>query len=698
MKKCIIAEKPSLAMTIKNSIYESFTNKDGYFESNNYIITFGFGHLFELWSIEDYLKKDKPTWNLEELPYIPEEFKFKLKSNDGIEKQFNIIKELVNRNDVTEIVHCGDSDREGQLIVNLILNSALKNSKSIYRLWLPEQTEDTIRENMKNMPKNSEYENLYNEGFLRTVVDNLLGVQYTRYISILAKKKLPVGRVLIPIVKAVYDRDMEINNFKSQDFYSVKGTSDDKAITFTAFKTDKNLPINTQKELATNYIKHLYKQAEVISLEEKEITKRPKKLFSLDTLQNKLSKEHKIKPTDTLKALQNLYQNGYVTYPRTNTEYLSANEKEKINKILNLLKAEHNVAINDSTSIFDSSKVESHSAITITTKSPDVDSLTKNEKLVYEIIKNRFISNFLVDKTIITETTMILEIGKDIKVEIKGKAVKEQGYLKYENDVKDTILPNLKLNQKISINYTLELSKTKPKAHLNTEELNKYLKNPFKSEFENADDEYKYILEGVEIGTVATRGIIIDNAIEYGYIEFKKDSYYITDIGIKLIELLDTLHIDLYKNRTVELSKMLKKVFRKEQSIEDGVQLVKEILEHDIKKDVKVDAIKTEKEIIGKCPRCEKNIYESEKSFYCEGYKDNPKCEFVLWKENKFFTEKGKKVTKAVASKFLKDKVVIIKGLKKKDGKGEYNAKIEMVDTVFNNQLYVNFKILEFVK
>lgn len=693
-KTVILAEKPSVAVTIKNalSVYGNFKKEDGYFENDKYIVTFAFGHLFELWTIEDYLKKDKPYWSLDDLPFIPNEFKFKLKNDDGVKKQFNTIKKLVNRNDVDSIVNSCDSDREGEVIGGLAISHALESNKAIYRLWLPEQTEETIRENVKKMPLSSQYKNLYNEGFLRTIVDNLLGIQYSRYISLLAKRKLPVGRVLIPIVKAIYDRDMEIQNFKPQDFYSVKGVNEDKSLTISIFKTDKDLTIDKQKEQANNVIKNLFNEAEVISIEENEVTKKPKKLFSLDRLQNKMSKDYKLKPTDTLKALQKLYESGYTTYPRTNTEYLSENEKDKINSILEVLKSEHNVEMKDSKSIFDNSKIESHSAITITKKLPNINELNKNEQLVYEVIKNRFISNFLAEKTIITETKVILAVSDDLKVELKGKSIKQQGYLKYENDIKDTVLPCLSLGQKIKMNYSLESNKTKPKAHMTTEDLNNFLKNPFKSEFQNENDEYKDILEGIEIGTVATRGDIIENAINNKYIELVKDSYHITNIGVKLIQLLDILKIDLYKNRTIELSKTLKKVYKNEQSIEDGVKIVKEMLEKDIKKNIKVEAIQEEKEVIGKCIRCGKNIYEGTKNFYCEGYKDG--CKFTIWKEDKFFVDRGKKITKSMAVKLLKDKVISVKGLKKKDGQGEYNAKVQMVDS----PPYVNFKVLEFIK
>ena len=373
MKNLIIAEKPSLAMTIKNSIRENFEKFDGYFESENYIVSFVFGHIFEPWSIEDYLNKPEGTpWNLEDIPFIPDEFKWKLKKDspenikknkiDGYKKQYTVLENLINRADVDVIFNGGDSDREGCVIVNNTINEALKDtSKTIKRLWLPEQTEDTIRQALKNAKPNSYYDNLYNEGKLRTIQDYLIGIQLSRYVSLLAKKKLPVGRVLGVVVKAIYDRDLEIKNFVSQQFYNIKGISEDKSITYTVLKTDKNLSLSAQKSEAENIIKMLYDEAEVIDVKEKEAVKNPKKLFSLDTLQNKMSKEHKLSPTTTLNILQSLYQNGFTTYPRTNTEYLSKNEKSRIEKILELLKDNHRVEINDKKSIFDDSKVESHS-------------------------------------------------------------------------------------------------------------------------------------------------------------------------------------------------------------------------------------------------------------------------------------------------------------------------------------------------
>ena len=266
MKSLIIAEKPSLAMTIKSSIRENFEKFDGYFESENYIVSFVFGHMFEPWSIEDYLNKPEGTpWNLEDIPFIPDEFKWKLKKDsqenikknkfDGYKKQYTVLEKLINRPDVDVIFNGGDSDREGQVIISNLLNEALTDkSKIIKRLWLPEQTEDSIRQALKNAPLDEEYSNLYKEGQLRTIQDYLIGIQLSRYVSLLAKKKLPVGRVLGVVVKAIYDRDLEIKNFISQQFYNIKGISEDKSITYTVLKTDKNLPLSAQKSEAENIL------------------------------------------------------------------------------------------------------------------------------------------------------------------------------------------------------------------------------------------------------------------------------------------------------------------------------------------------------------------------------------------------------------------------------------------------------------
>ena len=221
MKKLIIAEKPSLAMNIVQSLGNGFTKNDGFFENNKYIVSFAFGHLFTLYDIKDY-DSSKAPWNIENLPFFPEdnEFKFKLKDDVGVRKQYRILENLALRNDVEEIIHCGDSDIEGEVIGCLIINNIFKDNnfqKPVKRLWLVEQTHETIRREIVNMKNDSEYENYLNQGLARHYTDWLLGINLTRFVSVKAGTLLPVGRVLTPVVRIIYDRDKEIENFIPED-------------------------------------------------------------------------------------------------------------------------------------------------------------------------------------------------------------------------------------------------------------------------------------------------------------------------------------------------------------------------------------------------------------------------------------------------------------------------------------------------
>ena len=690
MKKVIIAEKPSLAMTIVQAIGGNFKKNDGYFENDKYVVTFGFGHLFQLYSIDDYFDREKTKWNLEELPFIPSRYKFKLIDDIGVKKQFETIKKLIDRNDISEIINCGDADREGEVIGRLIIENALEGQiKPIKRLWLPEQTHETIRYALKNLDDSSKYDLLYDEGLVRTCVDWIYGINLTRLLTCKAFKTLPVGRVLIPIVEVIYNRDMEIKNFIPKKYYQgeVDFEKDNNTIKFSI----DELKFDTKEECIKAIAPLKEEKVIVKDIQIKEIKKQPKKLFSLDKLQNKLSKELKLSANDSLKIIQGLYEKGYVTYPRTNTEYLADAEKDKVQKIIDIIDKDNILEMKNKKSIFDTSKVESHSAITPTTKVPK--DLTGKELDVYNIIKNRFISNFLKEDTILEETTIIFSLGEyDFK--LKGSVVKSLGYLNFENDLKEKTLPRFAVGEQIQCNISVSEKTTQASKHITLEELNNYLKNPFKKAKMTEDEEYNMMLSGCEIGTVATRASIIEKAIKLGYIKENKGTFYIDDLGISLIETLDKLNIDLYKEKTVELQKMLKKVYKNEISKEKALEIFSVNLSSMINnsKQIEVKKIETpkaEKEVIGKCPKCGKNVYESDKTFYCEGFKDEPKWSFTLWKNNKFFNDKGKKITKTIAKSLLTKGKVNVKGFKKKDGKGTYDATVIMSI----NGDYVNFKL-----
>ena len=330
----IIAEKPSLARNIVAGIGE-MKKKNGYFENSEYIVTWAFGHLFSLCDIEDYspLPSESRKWTLDNLPCFPDKFRFRLKKDDkgkeddGVKKQFETIKALLNRKDVDKIVNAGDSDREGEIIVRLCVNNALSENKPFYRLWLPDQTPQTVSKALSEMKEEKEYENLANEGFSRTYIDWLYGVNLTRYASIKTGTLLRVGRVIIPIVKAIYDRDLEIENFKPEIYYALvsKAKTNGEVIELTS-KYKFSAAEKAKAERCCERMNVL--EAVVTDKKSKKEILFPGKLYSLTKLQNFLGKKYKMPMEKSLSIVQKLYENGYVSYPRTNSEYLATNEKD----------------------------------------------------------------------------------------------------------------------------------------------------------------------------------------------------------------------------------------------------------------------------------------------------------------------------------------------------------------------------------
>lgn len=634
----IIAEKPSLARNIVAGIGE-MKKKNGYFENSEYIVTWAFGHLFSLCDIEDYspLTSESKKWTLDNLPCFPDKFRFRLKKDDkgkeddGVKKQFEIIKALLNRKDVDKIVNAGDSDREGEIIVRLCVNNALSENKPFYRLWLPDQTPQTVSKALSEMKEEKEYENLANEGFSRTYIDWLYGVNLTRYASIKTGTLLRVGRVIIPIVKAIYDRDLEIENFKPEIYYALvsKAKTNGEVIELTS-KYKFSAAEKAKAERCCERMNVL--EAVVTDKKSKKEILFPGKLYSLTKLQNFLGKKYKMPMEKSLSIVQKLYENGYVSYPRTNSEYLATNEKDKVKQIISgVKKLGYPVVFKDKKTIFDDSKIESHSALTPTYKIPDKGSLNDDEFTVYSAILRRFVAIFCEEECYIEKSELTISLGGKEDYSIKGSMILTEGWTKYDGgDKKDKMLPKLEKGDKVNVDFHPEEKQTQPPKHYTIETLNNYLKNPFKDDKtsdENDDEDYKAIFKGLELGTEATRTGIIENAKKSGYISLKKDVYFIENGGKYLIEQLSDMNISMDKYKTSRLGQALKKVYHGEMTIDESVKMA----ENEIRQVFETDKNAGSGfygDVIGKCPKCGKNVARGRYSYACEDFPD--KCDFKI--------------------------------------------------------------------
>lgn len=655
----IIAEKPSLARNIIAGIGEKMTKMNGYYEGSDYLVTWAFGHLFSLCDVEDYDENppEKKRWTMDNLPCFPEQFRFKIKKDDskqtdtGALRQFEQIRSLCNRPDVDTIVNAGDADREGEIIVRLCVENAHAENKKFLRLWLPDQTPETVSSALADMKDEREYQNLADEGFARTYIDWLYGVNLTRYATLKTGKLLRVGRVIIPIVKAIYDRDMAIRNFVPELYYGIvsqekTGGESVELVSKKKFGKDER---DKAQALCDQYNAS---KAIVTDKKRKKDTLSPGKLYSLSKLQNMLGKKYKMPMTESLEIIQGLYENGYVTYPRTNSEYLATAEKDKMRKILeNVGKLGYPVKFKDKKTIFDDSKIESHSALTPTYKIPAKGVLTEKENQVYSAIMRRFVAVFCAEECIAEKTEIKIDVGGFEEFVLKGTVILEPGWTKYDEYSKaDKILPNLHVGDEVNIDFKPKEKETTPPKHYTIETLNNYLKNPFREEqntsvqasdtsaeaaadSENDEEDYRAIFEGLELGTEATRTGIIDNAKNSGYIELKKDIYHILPDGEYLIKALVRMKISMDKYKTSEMGRALKKVYHGKMSVEESVSLAEREISEVFHRPS--EPPETDKDtgffgdIVGKCPLCGKDVIRYKNGYSCSGYKEG--CEFSVY-------------------------------------------------------------------
>ena len=704
--KVILAEKPSVAKTIA-SFLGAKTRRDGYFEGNGYIVTYAFGHLVSLYDMKDYDKeKYSGSWKMANFPFIPAD-KFKFKVDDSKQKQFNIIKELLNREDVEYVINATDNDREGELIAFLIFLLA-KNKKPVKRILVNEWTPQDITRGLENLKDEEDMRNLQAAGYTRLITDWLIGINFTSVATLKYGngKLLNIGRVILPTVKLVYDRDMEIKNFVPKTYFEIEGNFKCTNGTYKGkLIKGKETKFDTEEE-AMAVIDSINSKEGVIS--SKKVTKSKEyapKLFSLTSLQGYITSKYSHFTSDkVLSVCQSLYEGkgkgGYITYPRTDSVYLEESLTDKASQTLNRLKSglpyEDKIKFAKTKRVFDSSKVDSHSAIIPTYIVPN--SLTPDEQIVYQAIKDRFIANFMPPAEY--ENTEIKTDVDDSVFLTKGKVLKVKGYLEvYNKEQKNDLLPSMEKGENVEVLEILPLKKqTTPPKSYTEDTLLKAMKNCGK----NVDDE-DLVLAGYSIGTSATRGDVLKKIAQVGYVNKKGKSYYITDLGINLVEIFpvkDLFDVDYTGKLEKSLSDIQKGQFsRKEYLLNIMNFIVKNVnlIKYDAPKKINTDAYvydpktkkalsksqleakatkaakasskksssKTDNTSLGKCPVCGSDVVETEKGFLCTNYQT---CKYGIFKDDKYLALYKKKPNKTMVKSILKKGEAKVKSLTDKNG------------------------------
>ncbi|OSB18658.1 DNA topoisomerase III [Clostridium sporogenes] len=579
MSKLLLAEKPSVARNIGEAL-GCKTRENGYLEGNGYIVTWAFGHLLTLYDCKDYDPK-LALWSFENFPYIPKEFKYKIKNDGknrnvvdpGAKKQLEIIKELINREEVEEIISATDYDREGELIALLIFNY-LKANKPIYRILINEWTPTEIKKGLKDLKKNEEMINLQDAGVSRQLADWVIGINFTSIATMKYTRGkgnlLNIGRVLMPTLKIIYDREMEIKNFKVEEFYELEATFKNEKGEYKGkffYGKKEKFP---NKKIMEKLKAEIKDKNGLVTEKTVEIKKEnPPSLFNLSNLQGYITSKYKGFTADkVLKVSQSLYEKKYITYPRTESTALEESIKDKAKKVLEVLKNDlpfkEEIVFNTSKKVFNNAKVESHSAIMPTYIIPK--NLTPDERLVYDAVKNRFISQFMKEAQYENTEIVTTVLGENYErlFKTKGKILKAKGWLKlYKEKKKDELLPPIEKDDEVEMKSLKIISKkTKSPAHHTEKTLLKAMETCGKNTKQNEDNEEESnILYGYSIGTAATRAETINKLKYAGYITPKGKSLLITDKGTKLIEtfpireLLDTDYTGKLEKKLYDMEK-----------------------------------------------------------------------------------------------------------------------------------------------
>lgn len=696
----VLAEKPSVAQSIAKVIGAT-GRKDGYLEGGGYVVSWCVGHLVELAAADGYDPRYS-HWVREDLPIVPEPWKFAV--SGSTKKQFDTLKSLMERPDVTELVEATDAGREGELIFRLVYHQA-GCQKPFKRLWISSMEDSAIKKGFENLLSGANYDTLYDAALCRAKADWLVGINGTRLFTTLYHgKTLNVGRVMTPTLALLTEREAAITGFQKEKFYTVEL---DCGTFHAASDRITGKPAAEKLRQAC-----LGKSAVVQAVNRQEKAERPPKLYDLTTLQREANRLYGYTAQQTLDYIQLLYEKKLATYPRTDSRYLTEDMAAGLPALCQTVAAALPFASGfsgavDTVQVTDNAKVSDHHAILPTNgiAGADLTALPTGERNVLSLVAARLLCAVCPEKYTYADTAVTLNCAGTVFT-AKGRTELAAGWKVIEKAFKATLkekpeeekaapaLPELVEGQTVTPADTiLREGTTSPPKRFTEDSLLSAMENAGAEDFAEIED-----LERKGLGTPATRAGVIEKLVKGGFAERKNKQLIPTTRGMELIKVLP----DSVKSAklTAEWEAALKEVERGERSTEnfmDGiVQMVSGLVKSYEGVNIGADAALSQSahEVIGPCPRCGKPVHEGKKSFYCSAYKDNPPCGFVLWKDSKYFQAKRKELTKKVAAALLKHGKVKMTGLFSEKKGILYDATIVMEDT---GGKYINFK-LEFDK
>ncbi|KXV92440.1 DNA topoisomerase 3 [Streptococcus pneumoniae] len=518
----VIAEKPSVAISIAKVIGAT-KKKDGYYEGNGYKVSWCVGHLIQMANPDAYDEK-YAKWNISDLPIIPKQYKFEVAK--ATKKQFNILKKLMNDKEIDTVINACDAGREGESIFRLVYNEA-KCKKKMQRLWISSMEDSAIKEGFSNLKNGKDYDKLFESAQARAIADWLVGMNISRLYSCLYKQNYSVGRVQTPTLYMIVKRDEEISNFKKEKYYTVELSMNG----FT-LSTDKIGDEITAEQL----INLIGDNIEITDVIQKEKITKPDLPFDLTTLQRECNKYFGYSAKQTLDYAQSLYEKKLITYPRTDSRYLT---EDMIVSTVNNILGKNDFDTERIKTVFNSKKVTDHHAIipTVSSLSEDLSSIPDSEAKVYRLISNKLHAS--VGYPLVENTTKIIAEFDGFEFTSSGRVIRDEGFSKYLKEYKSKKnefieLPDVSIGDVLSIeNKEIKEKFTQPPKHFTEDTLLKSMEIAGNEALEKGVE-----VERKGLGTPATRAGIIENLIYKGFVERDKKNLIATHKGISLVTIV----------------------------------------------------------------------------------------------------------------------------------------------------------------